>query len=175
MNDLVKEQKVHFSLFGGFALLLLLLMGCRPSQELAVSYSPIPNAEWERGASVEIPFLVTEAGRTYRMDILLRHNNMYDYNHIVLQTVLTNQWGYKRVDTLSLPLAVRSGVWAGKGVALRENAFVFLPQISFPSSGMYTLSITPITPLPVLKGIENVGMVCQPFKNQSNFLGSKSC
>ncbi|WP_051522347.1 gliding motility lipoprotein GldH [Porphyromonas gingivicanis] len=166
----VKVKSTPLALFLGFVLLLLLVTNCRPSQELSVTYCTLPASGWKKEAPVEIPFLITEAKRPYRIDVLIRHNNEYDYNNIVLHSSIANQWGYERIDTLSIPLAIESGRWSGRGITLRENSFVFFRKISFPTSGIYTMRLAPLTPLPALKGIENIGIVCQPYDKQSDFL-----
>lgn len=165
----MKEKSAPLISLLGFALLLL-LTHCRPSQELSVTYCSLPTSGWEKDTPIEIPLLITEAHRPYRIHLLVRHNNEYDYNNIVLQSTIANQWGYSRTDTLSIPLAVESGKWSGRGVALRENTFIYLPKISFPTSGIYKVSLSPVTPLPVLRGIENIGIVCEPYERQGNFL-----
>nr|WP_315076277.1 hypothetical protein [uncultured Porphyromonas sp.] len=141
-----------------FLLLLLGVVGCRPTREASIVYEKVPNASWKRGQQLSFRFLVTEAHRPYYFDLLIRHNNNVDYCDFEVLATLSNEALYERRDTLHLLLSEQEGLWRGTGVALTELSFPYLQGVRLPTSGIYTLTLVPCSLRPSIRGIENVGV-----------------
>ena len=141
-----------------FLLLLLGVVGCRPTREASIVYEKVPNARWKRGQQLSFRFLVTEAHHPYYFDLLIRHNNNVEYCDFEVLATLSNGAFYERRDTLHLLLSEQEGLWRGSGVALTELSFPYLHGVQFPISGIYTLTLEPCSLRPSIRGIENVGV-----------------
>lgn len=141
-----------------FLLLLLGVVGCRPTREAFIEYEKVPNAKWDRGQQLSYRFLITEAHHPYYFDLLIRHNNNVEYCDFEVLATLSNGAFYERRDTLHLLLSEQEGLWRGSGVALTELSFPYLHGVQFPISGIYTLTLEPCSLRPSIRGIENVGV-----------------
>ncbi len=142
-----------------FSLFLGSVWSCRPTQDAVIQYQQIPEAKWDRGQEIQFRFLITETHRPYYFDLLLRHNNNVEYADFDILATLSNGLNYERKDTLHLLLSNGDHEWRGIGVALTELSFTYLPGITFPSTGIYTLTLAPCSLRPSIGGIENVGVV----------------
>ena len=141
-----------------FLLLLLGVVGCRPTREAFIVYEKVPKAKWDRGQQLSYRFLITEAHHPYYFDLLIRHNNNVEYCDFEVLATLSNGALYERRDTLHLLLSEQEGLWRGSGVALTELSFPYLQGVQFPISGIYTLTLEPCSLRPSFRGIENVGV-----------------
>ena len=141
-----------------FLLLLLGVVGCRPTREASIVYEKVPKAKWDRGQQLSYRFLITEAHHPYYFDLLIRHNNNVEYCDFEVLATLSNGAFYERRDTLHLLLSEQEGLWRGSGVALTELSFPYLHGVQFPISGIYTLTLEPCSLRPSIRGIENVGV-----------------
>jgi len=106
------------------------------------SYSTIPNNQWSRLDPIVFPFVVNDTLTKNSLFVLVRNNNKFKFNKLVLITELLNPNGKKIVDSLMFSMADASGNLLGKGFTeLKEHKILYKKNHVFPVSGDYILLV----------------------------------
>uniref|UniRef100_UPI0040484504 gliding motility lipoprotein GldH n=1 Tax=Polaribacter sp. TaxID=1920175 RepID=UPI0040484504 len=106
------------------------------------SYSAIPNNEWRRIDPIVLPFVINDTLTKNSLFVLVRNNNKFKFNKLVLITELLDPNGKNIVDTLVCDIADASGKLLGKGFTeIKEHKILYKKNHAFPLSGDYILSV----------------------------------
>lgn len=144
-------------LVGG--LLLIVLSGC-DRQVLYHAYLALPSGEWAKQDTLSFPVGITDSLLDCEVTVEIRHRNNYPYRNLSLTfSCLSPDSMTLLVDTLSLELADKNGVWKGRGIGSLyqlEKLVDGLLRIDRP--GEYIVSLTSLFPDTLLTGLNDFGI-----------------
>lgn len=112
----------------------------------------IPGGQWQRSFIPEYQFNITDTTKDYKLYVVLRHTNRYEYRNIWLNVGIQYPQDSLRVQQFELPLA-GADKWLGVGMDdVFERRVLLLPKpVRFHQTGTirFTLQHTMrVDPLP---------------------------
>ncbi len=142
---------------------VLLLASCQ-TVDLFEKVEAIPNHKWDNAFKPSFTFQITDTVSRYRVYIVLRHNEKYNYNNIWLNltTRIPGDTATNKAQ-FELPLANSEG-WLSKESAmddLYEHRILITPGnegLAFRKSGQYTYTLEHIMRENPLANVLNVGL-----------------
>lgn len=129
----------------------------------------VPKEVWNIDSVYHYQFEISDSLQYYNMYINLRNTIDYPYQnfYIFCTTVMPN--GVSFTDTLGGYLCDYYGQWFGKGSGrIKDNKFLLRRQVRFQQKGVYNISIKHAMRTDDLKGIANVGITLNKFKEEKN-------
>ena len=150
---------------------LLLLASCTEHLDYS-SFRSTDNGTWGRDEIMEFTYEPSDTLQRYNVFISVRNDAQYPYNNLFLIAELNYPDGASERDTLEYAMADPEGNWLGTGYgSVKENKLWFRENIVFPSSGVYTFTVShamrkngSVSGIEELPGILDVGL--QIEKNQ---------
>lgn len=158
---MVASVRMHIRLFIKsflFAIGLCLAVACTYQEDEVIDYQEIPSGRWDKSEPLRFQILVPDYTQAYSLELLLRHDNRYEYRDLMLSCTITNGLHTVFAQPLMLTLAERPQRWSGEGVVMQQNNFVLLRSFYFPYSGLYTVELSHEMRVPYLTGITEVGL-----------------
>ena len=121
---------------------------------------PIPDHKWEGDFQPVIDFDLSDTTSTYKVYIVLRHNNKFSYNNLWVKAKVkepgSQEWKSQQYDLL---LATNDKGWLGSGMDdIFEHRILIQPQTRFVKPGKYEYSIQQIMREDPLPNVLNVGL-----------------
>ena len=123
----------------------------------------IPNHEWKNSYRPSFTFSISDTSSSYRLYLVLRHNEKYNYNNIFIN-LYAKQPGMDTVQKAryDLLLATNDEGWLGSGMDdIYEHRIALTPTgetFKFRKPGDYTFSVEQIMREDPLKHVFNVGI-----------------
>lgn len=123
----------------------------------------IPGHEWENSYKPSFTFNIKDTASSYRLFVILRHNEQYNYNNIYVN-LYAKQPGQDSVQKVryDLKLATSDEGWLGSGMDdIYEHRIPLTPtgeRFLFRTPGDYTFTIEQIMREDPLKHVFNVGL-----------------
>jgi gliding motility-associated lipoprotein GldH len=152
----------RFKVSAGFVpALILLLSSCRHI-DLFEKSATIPGHAWSSDFKPEFKFTIKDTASSYRLFVILRHNDRYNYNNIYIN-LSTKQPGQDSLQTgrYDLKLANEDG-WLARGMDdIYEHRIALTPltgHFYFRKPGDYIFRIEQIMRENPLQHILNVGL-----------------
>jgi gliding motility-associated lipoprotein GldH len=141
---------------------LLLLTACTPI-DLYERVAAIPGQAWQSSYKPSFTFDIQDTAADYRLFLILRHNNQYNYNNIWLNVYRKKPDGTVSKVPYELQLATNERGWLAEGMDdLYEHRIPLTPPANdsfyFNRSGAYTFTIEQIMREDPLLSILNVGL-----------------
>jgi len=151
--------KKHVSIFLFF---LLLLQACTPI-DLYEHVAAIPDQSWPSSFKPSFTFDINDTTADYRLFLILRHNNKYNYNNIWLNLYRKKPNGQVSKVPYELQLASNERGWLAEGMDdIYEHRIPLTPPANdsfyFNQKGQYTFTIEQIMREDPLKNVLNVGL-----------------
>lgn len=134
------------------------------------SYHHLPRGEWNRNDTLSLIILLNDTiGGFYQLDFLVRNQTDYPYQQLSLSVNHnfpdTASW---KSDTLWFNLADEKGNWLGKGISGLYESVAKLDSADVYSQTPYTFNIVPITNDPLLKGVNDIGIIARRLSDNLN-------
>ena len=123
----------------------------------------IPGHAWKSSYKPSFTFTIKDTASPYRLFIVLRHNDKYNYNNIYVN-LITKQPGQDSTQTVryDLRLATDNEGWLASGMDdIYEHRIPLTPtggEFYFRKPGDYTFSIEQIMREDPLNNVFNVGL-----------------
>ena len=138
--------------------LLIATTGCI-QMNLYEKQVPIPSQKWSNQYSPEFKFLIKDTSSRFRIFVVIRHTDLYQYNNLWVRIGLKEPGvDSVRHQNLNLQLADNQK-WFGTGVDdIYEVRTLINPSAYFKSPGEYTFSISQIMRINPLPYILDVGI-----------------
>ena len=138
-----------------------LLGGC-DTIDLYEKTTPIPAHQWQSRFKPSFSFDIKDTTVPYRIYIILRHNDRYNYNNIWVNLITRSPGDSVQKAQYELPLAAKEKGWLGAAMGdVYEHRISLTPQNSqfyFRKSGTYTYTIEQIMREDPLLHVMNVGL-----------------
>lgn len=157
--------------FGILFLVIVFFSACT-NDVFFTEYTSLKNAEWKSNEKVSFSFSITDTISAKNLFINIRNTAEYPFSNLYVIASLQFPNGTKVVDTLQYEMANEYGEFLGKGFTVKENKLFYKEAKVFPQSGDYQFSIYQAMrkqgetePIPVLKGIQDVGFSIENNKN----------
>lgn len=158
------KSPINICTLGRTLFILFALISCNGNTAYH-TYQNLPSAGWQKQDTLEYILPSYLAGKSYQMEIGLRHTENYAYQDIWLK-VLHPLSPQIHPDTLHLKLADQWGNWQGKGTS--GNLYQYTNnQVIHLSSADSLLQIVHIMRDNPLKGISDVGIKLSPLTTSS--------
>jgi len=140
----------------------LFLQSCTPI-DLFERVAPIPGQAWQSSYKPSFTFDIQDTSADYRLFLILRHNNKYNYNNIWLNLYRKTPTGQVSKVPYELQLATNEKGWLAEGMDdLYEHRIPLTPPTNdsfyFNRKGAYTFTIEQIMREDPLQNILNVGL-----------------
>lgn len=143
------------------ALLLCLQLAACNTIDLYEKTVPIPQHQWRSAFRPAFTFTIKDTAASYRLYLIIRHNNQYRYNNVWVNLYAKGPAGPAQKFSLELPLANKEG-WLGSGmddVFEQRAAFALDPQkFGFTRSGNYTFTLEHVMREDPLANVMNAGI-----------------
>lgn len=137
---------------------ICLAVGCTYRKDERILYREVPHAKWQKGDVLDYEILIPDYTRSYSLEVLIRHDNRYEYRDLALAYEISVRGHVILADSMGLTLADQPQRWNGKGVAKQQNRFLLPISARFPYSGLYKIKLRHIMRVPTLSGITEVGI-----------------
>jgi gliding motility-associated lipoprotein GldH len=121
-------------------------------------FQPIRDHAWEKQSEYYFRFEIKDHTIPYHVRIQIRNNDIYPYQNLWLLCNEEQPDGTSLKDTLECMLADDFGKWTGRGIMIRQSAFLLRTGYHFPDTGIYQLNIRHGMRDDVLGGIEDIGL-----------------
>jgi gliding motility-associated lipoprotein GldH len=144
------------------SIMLLLASSCN-TIDLYERSVAIPGHEWKNSYRPSFNFTITDTTSSYRLYLVLRHNEKYNFNNIYVN-VYALQPGMDSLQKVryDLRLATNDEGWLGSGMDdIYEHRIPLTPtgeSFKFRRPGDYTFSVEQIMREDPLKNVLNVGI-----------------
>lgn len=145
-----------------FLILPWLLISCQ-TMDLYEKTVAIPGHAWKNSFRPEFRFDITDTASSYRLYLVLRHNEQYNYNNIYIN-LHASQPGADTLQSIryDLRLATNDEGWLGSGMDdIYEHRIPLTPhneRFFFRKPGEYSFILEQIMREDPLKHVFNVGI-----------------
>lgn len=148
-------KKIYYSLF--VIVLALISTSCH-RHVFYEKMVTIDGETWNIDNKVEYEFEITDSMAFY--DFYINVGNNVDFETQNFYMFMTTEFpnGYIAQDTLGCILSDPYGNWTGKGGRIKENKFLFKPNVRFPMTGKYKFTMVQAMREDDVKGIAYVGI-----------------
>lgn len=123
---------------------------------------PIPRHEWSSSFKPQFKFTIKDTAVPYQVYIILRHNDLYNYNNIWINLYTKAPGDTVQKVQYELPLASKEKGWLGSAMDdIYEHRISITPQnqkLYFKRSGEYTFTIEQIMREDPLQHVMDVGL-----------------
>ena len=141
---------------------ILLLAACTPI-DLYEHVVAIPGQAWQSSFKPSFTFDIKDTTADYRLFLILRHNNKYNYNNIWLNVYRKKPDGTVSKVPYELQLATNEKGWLAEGMDdLYTHRIPLTPPANdsfyFHEKGPYTFTIEQIMREDPLQNVLNVGL-----------------
>jgi gliding motility-associated lipoprotein GldH len=157
---LLKPKNIHF-----YSILLAPCLFCFSSCQTIDLYERvvnIPKQEWESSFKPQFKFDIKDTTSPYKVFIVLRHNEKYNYNNIWLNIYSQSPGDTVQKAQYELTLATSEKGWLGSAMDdLYEHTISLTPNnvnVYFKKPGEYIYTIEQIMREDPLKNVLNVGI-----------------
>lgn len=145
-----------------FTFYVFLACSCTPI-DLYERVAAIPGQAWQSNYKPSFTFDIKDTTADYRLFLILRHNNKYNYNNIWLNVYRKKPDGSVSKIPYELQLATNERGWLAQGMDdLYEHRIPLTPPANdsfyFNRKGPYTFTIEQIMREDPLQNILNVGL-----------------
>ena len=149
----------YSNFFFRLVFITLFFISCKQIN-LHESHAFIKDFNWQASQPALGKFSITDTNALYRVFIVLRHQDGYNYNNIWLNVGLQAPGDSMRYQKLEVPLGNDAKGWYGAGM---NNIWEMRHQLTngpqkFLKPGIYNYSIAHIMREDPLKNVMNVGM-----------------
>ncbi len=121
---------------------LVFCVSCNDSL-LVSEYKATDKGQWNKDHTIEFTFSEVDTIRRHDMFINIRNDETFPYSNLFLIAELNFPSGETVKDTLEYEMALPDGTWLGTGYgSIKENKLWYKENIVFPTSGVYTLSVS---------------------------------
>lgn len=123
----------------------------------------MPGHQWKSNYKPQFTFSITDTAVPYRVYVIFRHSEKYNYNNVWLRlsTQLPNSTKATAAQ-YELPLATAEKGWLASGMDdLYEHRIALTPEADafyFKKSGTYTFTIAHLMREEPLREVYNVGL-----------------
>jgi gliding motility-associated lipoprotein GldH len=141
-----------------FLLAATLLCSCGPKRYYEEILSVDKNG-WHQDTLLTFSIDITDSTQYYDMYLFVRNTTDYAMQNFYVFFTTEFPNGVSAQDTLGFVLCDKYGKWTGKGHGyLKENQFLFRPNIRFARCGTYTFKVQQAMREEKLEGISDFGI-----------------
>ncbi len=144
-----------------FALLALTACGCG-GNVFYRDIKQVPDEQWNIAEPLAFSVDIPDSSVYYDLYINLRNTTDFETQnfYVFMQTQYPD--GHSEQDTLGFILCDKFGKWTGKGKGrIKDNKFLFQPNVRFPFSGNYTFTVTQGMRQETVKGVSDFGITLE--------------
>ncbi len=139
----------------------LFLLSCQ-TIDLYEKNAAIPAHEWKSSFKPQFKFTIKDTTVPYRVFIVLRHNEKYNWNNIWLNLYTQSPGDSVKKVQYELPLANKDNGWLGNSMDdLYEHRILITPinqDVYFRKAGEYTFTLEQIMREDPLLNVMNIGL-----------------
>lgn len=139
----------------------LLLTACN-TIDLYEKVENIPGHSWKSTYKPSFTFNIKDTTSAYQLYVLVRHNNLYNYNNLWVNLHTKSPDGTVSKAQYELPLATAEKGWLGTGMDdLYEHRIALTPvnqNFFFRKGGEYTFTLEQIMREDPLEHVFNIGL-----------------
>lgn len=158
---LIKTKQIQSCAFLFFIFFAFFLSSCQ-TIDLYEKDVAIPNQKWQSSFRPQFKFIIKDTSVPYRIFIVLRHNEKYNYNNIWLNLYTRAPGDSVQKVQYELPLATTEKGWLGTAMDdLYEHRIALVPnnqKFYFKKPGEYIFTIEQIMREDPLQNMLNVGL-----------------
>lgn len=126
-----------------FVLLVTAVLTSCNDQTVKSEFKALSGGNWAADNTMTFEFSELDTISRHHMFINIRNDENFSYSNLFLIAELNFPNGESVKDTLEYEMAFPTGEWMGKGHgSLKENKLWYKENIVFPTSGVYTLSLS---------------------------------
>lgn len=154
-------SKKTFLPFFLFLVPCLLLLSCQ-TIDIYEKDVAIPHQQWQSSFKPQFKFIIKDTSVPYRVFVVLRHNEKYNYNNIWLNLYTKAPGDTVQKVQYELPVATNDKGWLGTAMDdIYEQRIALTPnneKLYFKKPGEYTFTIEQIMREDPLQNVLNVGL-----------------
>lgn len=158
---LIKTKQIQSCVFLFFIFFAFFLSSCQ-TIDLYEKDVAISNQKWQSSFRPQFKFIIKDTSVPYRIFIVLRHNEKYNYNNIWLNLYTRAPGDSVQKVQYELPLATTEKGWLGTAMDdLYEHRIALVPnnqKFYFKKPGEYIFTIEQIMREDPLQNVLNVGL-----------------
>lgn len=135
-----------------------LAVACTYRPDEHILYEEVPCGRWQKSDALDFEILVPDFTRPYSLEVLLRHDNRYEYRDLQLSYSISTRGLIVFSDSVALTLADKPQQWNSSGIAMQQSCFRLPIPAHFPLSGLYKVELRHNMRVPSLSGITEAGI-----------------
>lgn len=150
------------------ATMLLCLCACH-SNIAYEQYQSIHPTTWDMNQPARFEVIMNDTVNKYDVILLIRNTDLYPYQNLWLFTHSVAPDSTVANDTLECYLADNQGKWINDAfISEHEMPLLYMSGIRFPKEGIYTFDIRHGMRDSLLAGINRIGLIVEPTKENGN-------
>lgn len=157
----MKRNKIFNSTLLCFIICVCGLGSCQ-SIDLYERTQAIPHHQWSNSFKPQFTFTIKDTSSPYQVYIILRHNDLYNYNNIWVNLYTKAPGDTVQKVQYELPLASKEKGWLGSAMDdIYEQRIAITPgnqKLYFKKPGTYTFTIEQIMREDPLANVMDVGL-----------------
>jgi len=145
-------------------IVILFISSC-DNNKVFYDYKSIPMSGWEKDSAVTFSFDITSTVQRYNLYLNVRNRTSYNYRNLWLFVETIEPNGASKKDTVEITIASLSGEWTGKGFGeFKTLESIFRRDVTFGTTGIYTINIQHGMRENNLKGISDIGFMLEKIE-----------
>lgn len=145
-----------------FSILVVALAACTTGN-LYEKVVAVPGHQWQSSFKPRFTFTITDTTSPYRVSVVFRHSEKYNYNNIWLRlSIQTPDSAALSSVQYELPLATNDKGWLGSGLDdLYEHRISLTPESGdfyFKKAGTYSFTVEQLMREDPLQAVYNIGL-----------------
>lgn len=156
MRAIQKKNLLNKSLF---FVCLIFMCACSRTGEVYNAYINLPAEGWNKKELQKFSTGIEDSVGLYRLTLMLRYSNDYDYSNLWLFVRYTDSLGVIRTDTVNCILADEFGKWKGSGWgSLYQQEIVYKESFKFPLGENSFITVQQGMRDDVITGVADIGL-----------------
>lgn len=143
--------------------LLPLFIACDDGHMYHESSEAFPQFRWPQDQELTFTPEITTAGQSYRVVLQFRHVHGFQFAELPIKATITSPSGVASTHAYTITLMDGRGDYlASCALDICDLEAVLEPEMAFPETGVYTISLVQDTPADPLPNVMEVGLTIDP-------------
>lgn len=148
-----------------FALFSLIILSSCQKKTIFREFHEFENYQWGRFDKVKFEIPIENEGISADITLAVRHLDVYPYNDLPINLILTTPTGEERIIEKTIVLKDESGKFKGSVAgSYWDQEEVLWKSFYFNRKGTYILELENINPKPAIPGLVDIGLLIRKNK-----------